>query len=196
MIKSGILIFLSMTFVLSVDAHDISAQKKAVLENLMVLSKEINVEELKAVGSSINNDEMDVVLYRLQKEIERVPEFDLNVRNEYDLRAIEALTQITFDHASKDYLGTVSYIKNLANKRLYIFPIYTELLAYQLEVVILRVTFYLEPDDKSKDELLLRLKLTEAYINQRKQMILDSVDLTKAPTNFLSYEPISCASLF
>lgn len=176
--------------------QEITVKKQKVFSELSNLSATVDIEGLNELSARYSNEELDIIYFRLQKEIEKVPEFNLYTPNQYNLTLIQSLIQIIYLHSNKDYLEIAGKIKNLADQRLYIFPLYNELLVYQLDTVLLRGNIDLTKDDRLMEIRIASLKRLDNYINSHKEMVLSSIDLSKAPVMHLEYDSSLCARLF
>lgn len=189
---------LLLSSVISVSAlaqsQGLEQRKAQVFDQLSMLSSDVDLGELREVSTKITTAEMDLVFFRLQKEIEKVPDLDLSQENRYDMRLIQELVDIVHRRTSEDNFEAINKIKNLAGRRLYPFELYTDLLVYQLDAAALRANINLTSDPGLSKKLSIRLSLTESFVRDMKQETL-SKDHSKSVASRLEYASI-CSTLF
>lgn len=174
---------------------EIQDKKAKVIAALSNTSDPVDVFELQTVRPKMTHDDVDVVLFRLRKEIEKVPEFNFGIENSYDMRLIYNLFQIVYARADKDYLDAVLKLKNQSDLKLSAFPFYSEYISYQLDSVILRSNIDLTDDRKVLERRTGHLESITNYLNSYKSNELSRITMEKAPTHVFSYMA-NCQSIF
>lgn len=196
MIKVFVTLILSLTSICSFANPELLKNK--VFADLSMLSETVDINELKEITPQISRAELDLVFYRLTKEIEKIPEFDLGEKNFYDIRLIQALIEVIYIRSSQDNLAAINKVKNLAGRILYVFPIYSDLFIYQLDSAAIRANIKKAPDEALSRKLTLRMKMIDGHISRVKKAVL-SRDLSNYPTEHLDHllnSLKSCSSLF
>ncbi len=188
----GLFIFIFSFGALALPSSD---KKERVLAELSSLSIEVDVYALQSVRAQITQEELDIVIFRLKKEIEKVPSIDLGTRNTYDLTLIYNLIQTLYYKGAKDYLASLGEIQNSANIKLGVFPIYNELLSYQIESLILRANIDLTKDKIQLVRRISHLDSLDSLINEYKNSFLPKINLAESNAYYFEHMA-TCSYLF
>ncbi|MES2769691.1 MAG: hypothetical protein V4596_11160 [Bdellovibrionota bacterium] len=172
-----------------------SDKKERVLAELSSLSTEVDVYALQSIRAQITQEELDIVMFRLKKEIEKIPSIDLGTHNTYDLTLIYNLIQTLYYKGAKDYLASLGEIQNLANIKLGVFAIYNELLSYQIESLILRANIDLTKDKIQLVRRIDHLDRLDSLINEYKNSFLPKMNLAESNAYYFEHMA-TCSYLF